>query len=152
MPNRRGSRGDAGLPSSYVVGSDRGGGGGGGRPLSASISTTPGYGLISISTTTAASAPSIGGKGVDQSSKSRYGDQISGGSGAVASTSSSSGKPLESLTKPTLEGFSRVRNGWKYRLIVVQNPTRARMCGFGDKVRVNCTSSFDHSSLFCTAD
>lgn len=34
----------------------------------------------------------------------------------------------------SLSGMSRVRNGRKYRLVVVQHPERARMCGFGDKV------------------
>lgn len=37
--------------------------------------------------------------------------------------------------RPRLEGFSRVENGKRYRLVVVQHPSRARMCGFGDKDR-----------------
>lgn len=46
----------------------------------------------------------------------------------------------KSTSRPTtsrrhsLSGMSRVRNGRKYRLVVVQHPERARMCGFGDKV------------------
>ncbi|PWZ03142.1 hypothetical protein BCV70DRAFT_147926, partial [Testicularia cyperi] len=36
---------------------------------------------------------------------------------------------------PSLDGFSRVENGKRYRLVVVQHPSRARMCGFGDKDR-----------------
>ncbi|KAL9940282.1 hypothetical protein V8E36_000987 [Tilletia maclaganii] len=34
-----------------------------------------------------------------------------------------------------LPGFSRVRNGRRYELVIVQQPSRARMCGFGDKDR-----------------
>ncbi|PWN35643.1 uncharacterized protein FA14DRAFT_179008 [Meira miltonrushii] len=47
----------------------------------------------------------------------------------------------KSTSRPTtsrrhsLSGMSRVRNGRKYRLVVVQHPERARMCGFGDKDR-----------------
>ncbi|TKY84980.1 hypothetical protein EX895_006060 [Sporisorium graminicola] len=37
--------------------------------------------------------------------------------------------------RPNLDGFSRVENGKRYRLVVVQHPSRARMCGFGDKDR-----------------
>lgn len=37
--------------------------------------------------------------------------------------------------RPSLDGFSRVENGKRYRLVVVQHPSRARMCGFGDKDR-----------------
>ncbi|SJX61223.1 uncharacterized protein SRS1_12445 [Sporisorium reilianum f. sp. reilianum] len=37
--------------------------------------------------------------------------------------------------RPNLDGFSRVENGRRYRLVVVQHPSRARMCGFGDKDR-----------------
>ncbi|KAN0060629.1 hypothetical protein ACQY0O_007287 [Thecaphora frezii] len=33
------------------------------------------------------------------------------------------------------EGFSKVSDGLRYRLEVVQHPNRARMCGFGDKDR-----------------
>ncbi|EPQ30265.1 uncharacterized protein PFL1_02381 [Pseudozyma flocculosa PF-1] len=33
------------------------------------------------------------------------------------------------------EGFSKVSDGRRYRLVVVQHPNRARMCGFGDKDR-----------------
>ncbi|KAK0552146.1 hypothetical protein OC846_002997 [Tilletia horrida] len=35
----------------------------------------------------------------------------------------------------SLKGFSRTRNGLRYELVVVQQPSRARMCGFGDKDR-----------------
>ncbi|PWN42017.1 hypothetical protein IE81DRAFT_144873 [Ceraceosorus guamensis] len=34
-----------------------------------------------------------------------------------------------------LEGISRVKAGLRYQLVVVQHPSRARMCGFGDKDR-----------------
>ncbi|SPO21733.1 uncharacterized protein UTRI_01218_B [Ustilago trichophora] len=37
--------------------------------------------------------------------------------------------------RPNLDGFSRVEDGRRYRLVVVQHPSRARMCGFGDKDR-----------------
>lgn len=37
--------------------------------------------------------------------------------------------------RPSLDGFSRVEDGKRYRLVVVQHPSRARMCGFGDKDR-----------------
>lgn len=37
--------------------------------------------------------------------------------------------------RPNLDGFSRVEDGKRYRLVVVQHPSRARMCGFGDKDR-----------------
>lgn len=46
----------------------------------------------------------------------------------------------KSISRPStsrrhsLSGMSRIRNGRKYRLVVVQHPERARMCGFGDKV------------------
>lgn len=51
------------------------------------------------------------------------------------SLSSSSAPLMEHRQRPSVDGFSRVRNGRKYRLVVVQHPTRARMCGFGDKDR-----------------
>ncbi|CAD6920944.1 unnamed protein product [Tilletia controversa] len=35
----------------------------------------------------------------------------------------------------SLQGFSRTRNGRRYQLVIVQQPSRARMCGFGDKDR-----------------
>lgn len=44
-------------------------------------------------------------------------------------------EPMASSGRPNLEGFSRVENGRRYRLVVVQHPSRARMCGFGDKDR-----------------
>ncbi|GAC97113.1 hypothetical protein PHSY_004697 [Pseudozyma hubeiensis SY62] len=40
-----------------------------------------------------------------------------------------------STERPSLQGFSRVEDGKRYRLVVVQHPSRARMCGFGDKDR-----------------
>lgn len=40
-----------------------------------------------------------------------------------------------STERPSLQGISRVENGKRYRLVVVQHPSRARMCGFGDKDR-----------------
>lgn len=36
---------------------------------------------------------------------------------------------------PSLEGLANVVDGRKYKLEVVQSPSRARMCGFGDKDR-----------------
>jgi len=124
MPHRRGSRGDTSLPASYVVGSDRG------RGTSASMSTTPGYGLISISTTNSTANPAE----PSSTTGSVYVDQNT--------ASSSRQVDAEKTSKPSLEGFSRSRNGWKYRLIVVQHPTRARMCGFGDKVSDDSFSYF----------
>ncbi|PWN50313.1 hypothetical protein IE53DRAFT_369016 [Violaceomyces palustris] len=35
----------------------------------------------------------------------------------------------------SLEGFQGVRDGKKYRLVIAQNPSRCRSCGFGDKDR-----------------
>lgn len=55
----------------------------------------------------------------------------------------------KSISRPTtsrrhsLSGMSRVRNGRKYRLVVVQHPERARMCGFGDKVSMITSLSDD---------
>ncbi|UZJ55121.1 hypothetical protein CBS101457_004441 [Exobasidium rhododendri] len=122
IPSKRGSRGEINTPSSYVVESD--------RPseimgASAPISTTPGFGLISISNAT---PPGGSSKASDRIMLS---DQniVSYDKAPSSSTTTDKGN------KPSLEGFSRTKNGWKYRLVVVQNPTRARMCGFGDKDR-----------------
>ncbi|KAE8250911.1 hypothetical protein A4X13_0g4266 [Tilletia indica] len=51
--------------------------------------------------------------------------------------SSYSGDPALASALPgsALQGFSRIRNGRRYELVVVQQPSRARMCGFGDKDR-----------------
>lgn len=59
--------------------------------------------------------------------------------------------------KPSLQGFAGTRSGWKYRLVVVQHPTRARMCGFGDKVSwylslLLSAANLDLSSLLRTQD
>lgn len=37
--------------------------------------------------------------------------------------------------RPSLDGFIKEQDGKRYRLVVVQSPNRARMCGFGDKDR-----------------
>lgn len=42
------------------------------------------------------------------------------------------------------------QNGWTYRLYIAQQPQRARMCGFGDKVRSSlslCVSPSPSSNL-----
>lgn len=36
---------------------------------------------------------------------------------------------------PEPNKICRIENGWRYELVVVQQPQRARMCGFGDKDR-----------------
>ncbi|CAO1617234.1 unnamed protein product [Sympodiomycopsis kandeliae] len=46
-----------------------------------------------------------------------------------------SGQSAMPLTRPPLEGFSKEEDGRRYRIVVVQSPSRARMCGFGDKDR-----------------
>lgn len=40
-----------------------------------------------------------------------------------------------STRQPSLNGFAREQDGRRYQIIVVQSPSRARMCGFGDKDR-----------------
>ncbi|KAK0540237.1 hypothetical protein OC835_000768 [Tilletia horrida] len=51
-------------------------------------------------------------------------------------TASSSSASITSATPgAALPGFSKVKNGRRYQLVVVQQPSRARMCGFGDKDR-----------------
>lgn len=46
-----------------------------------------------------------------------------------------SGQQRGLVQSTPLDGFSRARHGKRYRLEVVQQPERARMCGYGDKVR-----------------
>ncbi|SNX82530.1 uncharacterized protein MEPE_01236 [Melanopsichium pennsylvanicum] len=59
----------------------------------------------------------------------------SGVSAAARGSADEFGPRPTSDERPSLEGFSRVEDGKRYRLVVVQHPSRARMCGFGDKDR-----------------
>ncbi|GAK63049.1 uncharacterized protein PAN0_002c1251 [Moesziomyces antarcticus] len=63
------------------------------------------------------------------------GNEVYAGVPAVSAEASGFGPRASSSEKPNLDGFSRVENGRRYRLVVVQHPSRARMCGFGDKDR-----------------
>lgn len=49
----------------------------------------------------------------------------------------------------TAKTLSVVRDGLRFSLVVVQQPVRARMCGFGDKVSIRSRGTgFDPSETF----
>lgn len=114
MPRRRTSRSDQAQPIGFVVGPESARSQG-----SSSIATTPGYGLVSLSTV-AEHQPALS-------------SEITS-SNVEAMPHSEARKDAPAFAETSLDGFSRVREGRRYSLVVVQHPERARMCGYGDKV------------------
>ncbi|PWN21599.1 hypothetical protein BCV69DRAFT_298602 [Microstroma glucosiphilum] len=60
--------------------------------------------------------------------------------GSSASSRGTGSSATPSLNLPpgetiSLDGFSKEQDGRRFKLVVVQSPSRARMCGFGDKDR-----------------
>ena len=44
-------------------------------------------------------------------------------------------------------GTCKIHKGWKFRLEVMQHPDRARMCGFGDKVRFHSINDLINTKI-----
>lgn len=76
-----------------------------------------------------------GGAPALRSSRPPQADHAYGGVPAPRDAVDEFGPRPTTSERPNLDGFSRVENGKRYRLVVVQHPSRARMCGFGDKDR-----------------
>ncbi|SPC60901.1 uncharacterized protein UHOD_01729 [Ustilago sp. UG-2017b] len=77
----------------------------------------------------------FGGAPSRPSRPTKYEPTYSGVPAAARGGMDQFGPRATSGERPNLEGFSRVEDGKRYRLVVVQHPSRARMCGFGDKDR-----------------
>lgn len=108
----------------------------------------PGYGPSStISSVDNAVASQTAHTSFNSMSASQSQNYYQHGSSSRGSTSK---METDKKQKPSLEGFSRSRNGCKYKLIVVQHPTRARMCGFGDKVSTSLASFYRTQLAICS--